>query len=430
MGEEMKAPVTEANVQETAAAAEEAMTEAAETVTKAAEEAATEAVETAEAVVETTEEAAAEVTETAETVEEAAAEAAEASEAVAEAAEEAAAEVTETAEDAAKAAEESAAEAAETVAETEEAAAQEAAEPAESMADYEEEIDASLRRYERGEKVKCTVVSVDMDKIMVELGSTTGIIRKQDVSDDPAFNLQENIKPGDEVEASVVRPDDGHGNVVLSMKAASAERAWDRLLSLLDSKEPVSVKINGVTKSGVTTILEGVRGFIPASKLSLGFVSEEELNQWVGKSIEARVVTAEKDGRKLVLSSKEILREKEAAERKEAAALVKVGLVTEGTVETIKDYGAFVNLGKGVTGLLHVSQISQKRIKTPAEVLKEGEKVKVKVTKVADGRISLSMKALDETAPAEPKEEKINFKLPKSEAIGTGLGDLLKGIKL
>ena len=74
-----------------------------------------------------------------------------------------------------------------------------AEEPAESMADYEAEIDASLRRYERGEKVKCTVVSVDMDKIMVELGATTGIIRKQDVSDDPAFNMQENIKAGDEV---------------------------------------------------------------------------------------------------------------------------------------------------------------------------------------------------------------------------------------
>ena len=303
-------------------------------------------------------------------------------------------------------------------------------EPVESMADYEAEIDASLRRYERGEKVKCTVVSVDMDKIMVELGSTTGIIRKQDVSDDPAFNLQENIKTGDEIEASVVRPDDGHGNVVLSMKAASAERAWDRLTSLLASKEPVSVKINAVTKAGVTTMLEGVRAFIPASKLSLGFVSEDDLKEWVGKSIVARVITAEQEGRKLVLSAKELLREKEAEERKEAAALVKVGMVTEGTVETIKDYGAFVNLGKGVTGLLHVSQISQKRIKTPSEVLKEGDTVKVKVIKVADGRISLSMKALEDAAPAEEKEEKVSYKMPKSEAIGTGLGDLLKGLKL
>ena len=325
------------------------------------------------------------------------------------------------------------------VKETAEAAAEEtevspapAEEPAESMADYEAEIDASLRRYEKDEKVKCTVISVDVDKVMVELGSTTGIIRKQDASDDPSYNLQENIKPGDEIEATVLRSDDGHGHVVLSMKAAAAAKAWDRLTSLLESKDSVEVKITGVTKAGVITMLEGVRGFIPASKLSLGYIAEDELPNWIGKTIETRVITAEKEGRKLVLSAKEILREKEAQERKDAAALVKVGLVTEGVVETIKDYGAFVNLGKGVTGLLHVSQISQKRIKTPSEVLEQGQKVKVKVTKVADGRISLSMKALEESAAPEAAEEKeeISFKLPKSESIGTGLGALLKGLKL
>jgi len=304
--------------------------------------------------------------------------------------------------------------------------------PAESMADYEAEIDASLRRYERDEKVKCTVISVDVDKVMVELGSTTGIIRKQDVSDDPSYNLQENIKPGDEIEATVLRSDDGHGHVVLSMKAAATAKAWNRLTSLLESKDNVGVKITGITKAGVITMLEGVRGFIPASKLSLGYVAEDDLQNWIGKTIEARVITAEQEGRKLVLSAKEILREKEAQERKDAAAQIKVGLVTEGTVETIKDYGAFVSLGKGVTGLLHVSQISQKRIKTPAEILEVGQKVKVKVTKVADGRISLSMKALEESASPEAAEEKeeFTFKLPKSENIGTGLGDLLKGLKL
>ena len=327
-------------------------------------------------------------------------------------------------ETAAPAAEEAAAPAAEET-------APKAEEPVESMADYEAEIDASLRRYERDEKVKCTVISVDVDKVMVELGSTTGIIRRQDASDDPTWNLQENIKVGDEIEATVLRSDDGHGHVVLSLKAAAAAKAWERLTGLFASKEPVTVKISGVTKAGVITMLEGVRGFIPASKLSLGYIAEDDLQNWIGKTIEARVITAEPEGRKLVLSAKEILREKEALERKEAAAMVKVGLVTEGTVETIKDYGAFVSLGKGVTGLLHVSQISQKRIKTPAEVLKEGETVKVKVTKVADGRISLSMKALDESAPAEAVErEEITYKLPKSESIGTRMGALLKGLKL
>jgi phospholipid/cholesterol/gamma-HCH transport system substrate-binding protein len=163
--------------------------------------------------------------------------------------------VEEAAAETAQAVEEAAAGAAETVKVAEqEAAGEKPSEPAESMADFEAEIDASLRRYERGEKVKCTVVSVDMDKVMVELGSTAGIIRKQDVNDDPAYNLQENIKPGDEVEATVVRPDDGHGNVVLSMKAASAQKAWDRLISLLDSKATVTVKINGVKLGRVESI--------------------------------------------------------------------------------------------------------------------------------------------------------------------------------
>ena len=189
------------------------------------------------------------------------------------------------------------------VKETAEAAAEEtevspapAEEPAESMADYEAEIDASLRRYEKDEKVKCTVISVDVDKVMVELGSTTGIIRKQDASDDPSYNLQENIKPGDEIEATVLRSDDGHGHVVLSMKAAAAAKAWDRLTSLLESKDSVEVKITGVTKAGVITMLEGVRGFIPASKLSLGYIAEDELPNWIGKTIEARVITAEQEG--------------------------------------------------------------------------------------------------------------------------------------
>ena len=397
MEEVMKAPVTETVEEVKAAAAEE--TEVKEETPAQAEE--TEVKEEAPAQAEETE--------------------------VKEAAERETASEAPAAEEAPAAAEEPKAEEAPAA---EEPAAEKA--PAESMADYEAEIDASLRRYERDEKVKCTVISVDVDKVMVELGSTTGIIRKQDVSDDPSYNLQENIKPGDEIEATVLRSDDGHGHVVLSMKAAATAKAWNRLTSLLESKDNVGVKITGITKAGVITMLEGVRGFIPASRLSLGYVAEDDLQNWIGKTIEARVITAEQEGRKLVLSAKEILREKEAQERKDAAAQIKVGLVTEGTVETIKDYGAFVSLGKGVTGLLHVSQISQKRIKTPAEVLEVGQKVKVKVTKVADGRISLSMKALEESASPEAAEEKeeFAFKLPKSENIGTGLGDLLKGLKL
>ena len=204
---------------------------------------------------------------------------------------------------------------------------------------------------------------------------------------------------------------------------------WLSIIIRVSPITSVTVWISGITKGGAIASLEGIRAFIPASKLSLGYVEENDLNDWLGKSIEARVITAQEEGSKLVLSAKEILREKEAEERRTRISNVQPGLVTEGTVETIKDYGAFINLGKGLSGLLHVSQIVNRRIKTPSEVLKEGDKVKVKVIAVKDGKLSLSMKALEEDAPAEEVVE-VTFKLPESKEIGTSLGSLLKGLKL
>ena len=96
----------------------------------------------------------------------------------------------------------------------------------------------------------------------------------------------------------------------------------------------------------------------------------------------------------------------------------------------MKDFGAFVDIGEGVTGLLHVSQISQKRIKSPADVLKVGQKVRVKITKVADGRVSLSMKAIEDEGDPQTDTREEHYDLPKSEEIGTGLGALLKNIRL
>ena len=190
------------------------------------------------------------------------------------------------------------------------------------------------------------------------------------------------------------------------------------------------MKISGVTKAGAIAYLDGIRAFIPASKLSLGYVSDDELPGWIGKEIDVRVITADEDGNHLVLSAKDILHEKREEERRAHIALVKPGTITEGTVESLKDFGAFVDIGDGVTGLLHVSQISQKRIKSPADVLKVGQKVRVKITKVADGRVSLSMKALEDEGDPQADTREEHYDLPKSEEIGTGLGALLKNIRL
>ena len=154
----------------------------------------------------------------------------------------------------------------------------------------------------------------------------------------------------------------------------------------------------------------------------------EDLEEYLKKDLKVKIIDVVPEEKRLVLSAKELLREAAQKEREAKMNAVQVGLVTDGTVETIKPYGAFVNIGDGVTGLLHVSQISEKRIKTPADVLSVGDTVKVKVTAVKDGKISLSMKALQ--ADTEKEEEDVSYELPKTEEIGTSLGSLFKGLKL
>lgn len=205
---------------------------------------------------------------------------------------------------------------------------------------------------------------------------------------------------------------------------------WATLNEYLTEKTVLTVKIGGVVNAGVIAYVEGIRGFIPASRLSLEHV--EDLNEWLNKKIKVRVITADPEKKRLVLSAREILREEaraEAAQKKQAAMeQTKVGDVMEGTVETLKDYGAFIRLENGLSGLVHVSQISDKRVTSPSKVLKEGETVKVKVIAIKDGKLSLSMKALIEKAEPEETEEK--YEIPKSESISTNLGSLLANLKL
>ena len=301
--------------------------------------------------------------------------------------------------------------------------------PAESMDDYANELEASFRKINEGDILTGTVIGVSETEITLDLGYyTDGIIRLEDASDDPSFSLKDSIKPGDKISATVIRTDDGRGHILLSMKAAADVLAWDRLKELKDTQGNVDVKISGVTKGGAVAYLEGIRGFIPASKLALGYIEEDDLPNWLGKSLTVRVITAEEDGKRLVMSAKEILREKEAEERRTRISNVEPGLVTEGTVETIKPYGAFVNLGNGLSGLLHISQISQQRIKHPSAVLKEGQTVKVKIIANKDGKLSLSMKALEDVAAEAVEEE--TFDLPQSEAPTTSLGSLFAKLKL
>ena len=216
---------------------------------------------------------------------------------------------------------------------------------------------------------------------------------------------------------------------VMSGKVENEEQAvntiaWNRVKEMKDNKETVNVKVGGMVNGGLIAYLEELRAFIPASQISTEYV--ENLDEYLGKNLDVRVITADMNRKKLVLSAKVILEEKERAAREEAFNSIKVGDIINGKVESLQPYGAFVELKEGVSGLLHISQIANRRLKHPGEVLKEGEEVRGKVTKIADGKISLSKKVLEE--PAEDSEEE-SYKLPESKPLTNSLAGLLDNLK-
>ena len=228
---------------------------------------------------------------------------------------------------------------------------------------------------------------------------------------------------------------------------------WDKFEQMMADKTVFEVKVDSVVKGGVVADVDEVRAFIPASKLAAGYV--ENLDDYKGKNVEVMVITADREGKKLVLSGRDVARMKARAAKAAAQEAVQVDSVLEGTVDSLKDYGAFITLDGGMSGLLHVSQISYKRVEKPADVLNVGDKVKVKVIGNKDGKISLSMKALEEAPARERKERPERERRERSdrpegerrerrdrrdrdEAVNyndngkatTSLGDLLSNIKL
>ena len=298
-----------------------------------------------------------------------------------------------------------------------------------TMADYSAELEASFRKIKEGDIMTGTVIGISETEITLDLNYyTDGIVRLEDITEDPAFSIKNDMEIGQTVAATVIKRDDGAGHILLSMKQAAAVLAWDKLKAMMESQENVTVKVTDVTKGGVVAFLEGIRGFIPASKISLEYVEEAELENYLYQNLEVRLINVDEENKRLVMSAREILKEAADAERAKKVSNVEVGLVTEGIVESLKPYGAFVNLGNGLSGLLHISQICQKRIKHPGVMLTEGQTVKVKITEIKEGKLSLSMKALEDVAAKEIEEEV--FEIPEAEEVTTSLGSLLSKFKL
>ena len=233
--------------------------------------------------------------------------------------------------------------------------------------------------------------------------------------EDYAAELEASYKAFDERHFELPEADDAEGE------------KWAEFAQMMADRTIVKVKITEAVKGGVVAFVDEVRAFIPASQLALDYVENTE--EWIGKEVEAKVITVDPEKEKLVLSAKRVAKEAAIEERNHKISMIVPGTVMEGTVESLMPYGAFINLGNGLSGLVHISQICEKRIKKPSEVLKEGQKVKAKVLNTNDNKISLSMKALEEemvdTEPAEDLEQ-----YTSKESFGSSLGSLLAGIKL
>lgn len=299
-----------------------------------------------------------------------------------------------------------------------------------TMADFEDEINASFVKFREGDIIKGTVVSVEEEEMILDLQSfSQGVIPREEYSDDPDFHAMDEIRVGDVLSVMVMYEDE-MGRTVLSLKQAQETESWEALVNALEDRCIYEVKVKQVVPSGVVAYVEGIRGFIPASQLALSYVEENELESYVGKTLKVRVITVDEEADKLVLSAKDVAKEEAAREQEAKLNALQKGYITEGIVTRIESYGCFVEFGDNLTGLVHISQICNKFLKSPKEVVKLGMKVKVKVLSVEDGKIRLSMKEAEDIAPEVEKEETEVSMEYRDEEATTSLAGLLKGIKL
>lgn len=303
-----------------------------------------------------------------------------------------------------------------------------------TMADFEDEINASFVTFNEGDIIQGTVVAVEEEEIVLDLQSfSQGVIPAGEYSDDPDFRAMDEIRVGDVLNAMVLYEDE-MGRTVLSWKRAKETESWEALRSALQDRTVYEVRVKNTVNAGVVAYVEGIRGFIPASQLALHYVEEGELENYVGKMVKARVITVDEEAGKMVLSAKDVAKEEAAKVHEAKLNALQKGFITEGTITRIESYGCFVEIGDDLTGLVHISQICNKFLKSPKEVVHLGMKVKVKVLDVAEGKIRLSMKQAEDIAPEMGQsmgasDEEVSLEYTDEEAT-TSLAGLLKGIHI
>ena len=256
-------------------------------------------------------------------------------------------------------------------------------------------IEDSLRDFKDGDIVEGTIVKIDRDEVLLDIGyKSEGVIPAKELSIRHDVDPNEVVKVGDHVEALVLQKEDKEGRLILSKKRAQYERAWGRIEEVMQSGGTIKGPVIEVVKGGLILDI-GLRGFLPASLVDLRRV--RDLHPFVGQELEAKIIELDRNRNNVVLSRRAFLEESQSEGRKKFLESLQKGERRKGTVSSIVNFGAFVDLGGG-DGLVHVSELSWKHVDHPSEVVQVGEEVEVEVLDVDldRERVSLSLKATQE----------------------------------
>ena len=256
-------------------------------------------------------------------------------------------------------------------------------------------LEESLKEIRSGSITKGVVANVANGNIIIDLGlKYDGIMPYSEYSDELDVNPEKELKVGQEMEAYVVRVNDMDGTVLLSRRKIEGMKMWEEIDNWVESKKPVNVKVTREVGAGLLANKNGIQVFIPASQLA---ERDAKLDDYVGRNVTVRFLEVNKDRKKVVASERVIAREAKAQKEAEAWSNIKEGAELKGTVKQIEKFGAFIDLG-GVDGLVHISELSWGRIKSPSEVLSVGQVVNVYVLSVdtEKKKISLGYKKVED----------------------------------
>ena len=256
-------------------------------------------------------------------------------------------------------------------------------------------VDQTIKYFDDGDIVEGTVVKVDRDEVLLDIGyKTEGVILARELSIKHDVDPDEIVSVGDEIEALVLQKEDKEGRLLLSKKRAQYERAWGTIERVKEEDGVVTGTVIEVVKGGLILDI-GLRGFLPASLVEMRRV--RDLQPYVGRELEAKIIELDKNRNNVVLSRRAYLEQTQSEVRTNFLQTLQKGQVRSGVVSSIVNFGAFVDLG-GVDGLVHVSELSWKHIDHPSEVVEVGQEVTVEVLEVDFDRerVSLSLKATQE----------------------------------